>query len=61
MWAAGVKGKIVLKMNKTLVILPVLIGLLGVSSVALAGHEDEHAEDTQFSFGYDLANHLLAI
>ena len=55
------KGKIVLKMNKTLVILPVLIGLLGVSSVALAGDDDEHVEDTQFSFGYDLANHLLAI
>ena len=55
------KMKIVLKMNKTLVILPVLIGLLGVSSVALAGHDDEHVEDTQFSFGYDLANHLLAI
>jgi len=56
-----VKGKLVLKMNKTLVILLVLVGLLGVSSVALAGHEDEHAEDTQFSFGYDLANHLLAL
>ena len=55
------KMKIVLKMNKTLVILPVLIGLLGVSSVALAGDDDEHVEDTQFSFGYDLANHLLAI
>ncbi len=52
---------IVLKMNKTLVILPVLIGLLGVSSVALAGHDDTHPEDTQFSFGYDFANHLLAI
>ncbi len=60
-WAAGVKGKIVLKMNKTFVILLVLIGLLGVSSVALAEHDDTHPEDTQFSFGYDLANHLLAI
>ena len=55
------KGTIVLKMNKTLVILLVLIGLLGISSVALAGHEDGHAEDTKFSFGYDNANHLLAL
>ncbi len=50
-----------LKMKKTSVILLVLVGLLAVSSVALAGHTDEHAEDTQFSFGYDLDNHLLAI
>jgi len=56
-----VKGKLVLKMKKTSVILIVLVGLLGASSVALAGHDDEHAEDTQFSFGYDLDNHLLAI
>ncbi len=55
------KGKIVLKMKKPSVILLVLVGLLGASSVALAGHDDEHAEDTQFSFGYDLDNHLLAI
>lgn len=55
------EGKIVLKMKKTPVILVVLVGLLGVSSVALAGHTDEHAEDTQFSFGYDLDNHLLAL
>lgn len=61
MWAAGVKGKIVLKMNKTLVILLVLIGLLGVSSVALAEHDDTHPEDTLFSFGYDVDNHFLAI
>jgi hypothetical protein len=60
-WAAGVKGKIVLKMKKPSLILLVLVGLLGVSSVALAGHDDEHVEDTQFSFGYDLTNHLLAI
>ena len=60
-WAAGVKRKIVLKMNKTMVILPVVIGLLGVSSVALAGHDDTHPEDTQFSFGYDVDNHFLAI
>ena len=56
-----VKGKIVLKMNKTLVVLPVLISLLGVSSVALAAHDDTHPEDTQFSFGYDVDNHFLAI
>ena len=55
------KGKLVLKMTKTSVILIVLVGLLGTSSVALAGHTDDHAEDTQFSFGYDLANHLLAL
>ena len=55
------KGKIALKMNKTLVILLVLIGLLGVSSVALAEHDDTHPEDTLFSFGYDVDNHFLAI
>jgi len=55
------KGTILLKMNKTLVVLLVLIGLLGISSVAVAEHDDTHPEHTLFSFGYDDFNHFLAI
>lgn len=49
------------KFNRLSVVLVVLVGLLGVSSVALAGHDDEHKEDTQFSWGVDEENNFLAI
>ena len=39
----------------------VVMGLLASSGIALAGHDDSHAEDTQFSFGYDDANHILSL
>jgi hypothetical protein len=38
-----------------------LAGLLAISGLALAEHEDDHPEDTLFSFGYDAENHILAI
>jgi hypothetical protein len=44
-----------------MVVLAVLVGLLGVSSVAMAEHEESHPEDTWFSFGYDSVDHFLAI
>ena len=50
-----------LKLKRSSVVLLVLIGMLGVSSVAFAEHEESHDEDTLFSFGYDMENHLLAI
>ena len=50
-----------LKFKRSSVVLFMLIGMLGVSSVAFAEHEESHDEDTRFSFGYDMENHLLAI
>jgi len=38
-----------------------LVGLLGVSVVAMAEHEESHPEDTWFSFGYDPLDHFLAV
>ncbi len=34
---------------------------MGISSVALADHEEPRDEDTIVSFGYDSTNHILAI
>jgi len=50
-----------LRLRRSTVVLVVVVGLLGVSSVAVAEHEDFHPEDTSFSFGYDPADHFLAI
>ena len=50
-----------LKFKRSSVVLFVLIGMLSVSSVAFAEHEESHDEDTLFSFGYDEINHFLAI
>lgn len=49
------------KLNRSWAVLTLLIGLLGVSSVALAEHDDNHPEDTEFSFAYDAIDHFLAI
>jgi hypothetical protein len=51
----------VLKLKRSSVLLIVVMGLLATSGIALAGHVDSHAEDTQFSFGYDNANHILSL
>ncbi len=55
------KGVGVLKLKRSSVLLIVVIGLLATSGIALAGHDDSHAEDTQFSFGYDETNHILSL
>ena len=55
------KGVRVSKLKRSSVLLIVVMGLLATSGVAFAGHEDSHAEDTQFSFGYDEANHILSL
>jgi hypothetical protein len=58
-----VKGQIALRLKRSSVVLLVLVlvGILTVSTVALAEHEESHDEDTLFSFGYDEVNHLVAI
>jgi hypothetical protein len=55
------KGVRVLKLKRSSVLLIVVMGLLATSGIALAGHDDSHAEDTQFSFGYDETNHILSL
>ena len=55
------KGYIVLTLKRSSVVLLALAGLLTVSTVATAEHEESHDEDTTFSFGYDEANHFVAI
>jgi hypothetical protein len=50
-----------LRLKRVLLAVVVLASVLGVSSMAMAGHEDSHDEDIQFSFGYDNLNHFLAI
>ncbi len=50
-----------LKLKRSSVLLIVVMGLLATSGIALAGHDDSHAEDTQFSFGYDKENHILSL
>ncbi|MEE9176973.1 MAG: hypothetical protein V3U46_00945 [Acidimicrobiia bacterium] len=50
-----------MKLKRSSVFLIVVMGLLATSGIALAGHEDSHAEDTQFSFGYDETNHILSL
>ena len=39
----------------------VLVGLLGVSSVAMAEHDESHPEDTWLNYGYDAMDRFLAI
>ena len=51
----------VLRLRRSFLVVVVLAGLLSVSSVAMAEHEESHDEDTVFSFGYDKLSHLLAI
>jgi hypothetical protein len=55
------KGVRVLKLKRSSVFLIVVMGLLATSGIAFAGHEDTHADDTQFSFGYDDENHILSL
>jgi hypothetical protein len=57
------KGVRVLKLKRSSVFLIVVMGLLATSGIAFAGHDDSHAEDTQFSFGYDETetNHILSL
>jgi len=55
------KGVRVLKLKRSFVFLIVVMGLLATSGIALAGHDDSHAEDTQFSFGYDETNRILSL
>ncbi len=50
-----------LRLKRVFLAVAVLASVLGVSSVAMAGHEESHDEDTVFSFGYDNLNHFLAI
>ena len=48
--------------SKRLVIaVAVLTGLLGLSSIALADHEEQRDDDTIVSFGYDELNRILAV
>ncbi len=49
------------KLKRSFVSLTVVMGLLATSGIALAGHDDSHAEDTQFSFGYDEAERVLSL
>ncbi len=51
------------KLKRSSVFIIVEMGLLATSAIAMAGHNDSHAEDTQFSFGYDEAetNHILSL
>ncbi len=49
------------KLKRSSVFLIVVMGLLATSGIALAGDDDSHAEDTQFSFGYDDENHILSL
>jgi hypothetical protein len=51
------------KLKRSSVFLIVVMGLLATSGIALAGHVDSHAEDTQFSFGYDETetSHILSL
>jgi len=60
LWA-GCEGNDVLKLRRSTIVLLVLTGLLGVSNVAMAEHEESHPEDTWFNFGYDPADHFLAV
>lgn len=55
------KGIDVSKLKRSSVVLIALVGLLAVSTVAVAEHEETHDEDTLFSFGYDETNHVVAI
>ena len=50
-----------LRIRRLSLVVAVLAGLLGVSSVAMAEHEESHPEDTVFSFGYDALSRFLAI
>ena len=50
-----------MKLRRSTIVLVVLVGLLGVSNVAMAEHEESHPEDTWFSYGYDPVDHFLAI
>ncbi|MFV1962707.1 MAG: hypothetical protein ACC658_12860, partial [Acidimicrobiia bacterium] len=49
------------KLKRSFVSLTVVMGLFATSGIALAGHDDSHAEDTQFSFGYDEADRILSL
>ena len=49
------------KLNRASLVAVVIVSLLGVSSIAMAEHDDSHPEDTLVSFGYDVDNHFLAI
>ena len=49
------------KLKKSSTVLVVIMSLFATSAVAMAQHNDDHPEDTQFSFGYDDLNHFLAI
>jgi len=51
----------VLKLRKSWTALVVVVGLVGVSSVALAEQVDDGREDTELSFAYDADDHFLAI
>lgn len=50
-----------MKVGRLTVLLVALTGLLSLSGVALAEHEESHPEDTWFSFGYDPLDHFIAI
>jgi hypothetical protein len=58
---AGKKASDVSMVRRSTVVLVVLIGLLGVSNIAVAEHEESHPEDTWFSYGYEPVDHFLAI
>ncbi len=47
--------------KRSVIALITALGLLAISSIALAEHETDHPEDTEFSFGYDEENHVLAV
>lgn len=43
------------------IVVAVLTGLLAISSVAFADHDEPRDDDTTVSFGYDEVNHILAV
>lgn len=55
------EGKFVINLRRRSLIVLAVAGIMSLSAVAIAEHEDSHDEDTEFSFGYDPANHFLAL
>lgn len=49
------------KLNRAGIAVLAIIAMIATSGIALAEHEEDHAEDTSFSFGYDEANHILSV
>jgi hypothetical protein len=55
------EGIVVSKLKGSSLVVLVLAMTVGLSTVALAEHEESHDEDTLLSFAYDNLNHFLAV